>query len=93
MLAVLINVRGRVQGVGFRWWATGEARYRNLSGYAQNLPDGSVELRFQGEPEAVGRMVRLVTENPSTSSRPGEVVDYDLSRVEVVPGARAFSAR
>jgi len=33
MLAVLITVRGRVQGVGFRWWATSEARYLNLSGY------------------------------------------------------------
>lgn len=93
MLAVVITVRGRVQGVGFRWWASSEARYLGLSGYAQNLDDGSVEIRAQGEDEAVGRMIRLVVENPSTIARPGWVDDYDIAWVDVVPGARAFGYR
>jgi acylphosphatase len=93
MLAVLITIRGRVQGVGFRWWATGEARYLNLSGYAENLADGSVELRAQGEEEAVGRMIRLTIEQPSTTARPGRIDDYDLSWVDVIDGARAFGYR
>jgi acylphosphatase len=87
MLAVIITVRGRVQGVGFRWWATGEARRLNLSGYAENQADGSVEIRAQGEDEAVGRMIRLVTEEPTTTGRPGRVDDYDLKRVDVIPAA------
>lgn len=93
MLAVVITVRGRVQGVGFRWWAMGEARYLGLSGYAENLPDGSVEIRAQGEDEAVGRMIRLTVEQPTTTARPGRVDDYDLSWADVVPGARAFDYR
>jgi acylphosphatase len=93
MLAVLITIRGRVQGVGFRWWATGEARYLNLSGYAENHADGSVEVRAQGEEEAVGRMIRLTIEQPTTTARPGRIDDYDLTWVDVIPGARAFGYR
>jgi acylphosphatase len=93
MLAVLITIRGRVQGVGFRWWATGEARYLNLSGYAENKADGSVEIRAQGEDEAVGRMIRLTLENPTTTSRPGRIDDYDLKWVDVILGAKAFGYR
>ena len=92
-MAVLITIRGRVQGVGFRWWATGEARYLNLSGYAENLADGSVELRAQGEEEAVGRMIRLTIEQPTTTARPGRIDDYDLRWVDVIEGARAFGYR
>ncbi len=93
MIAVLITVRGRVQGVGFRWWAMGEARYLGLSGHAGNLADGSVEIRAQGDAEAVGRMIRLVSEFPSTTARPGQVDDFDIEWVDVVPGARAFGYR
>ena len=92
-MAVLITIRGRVQGVGFRWWATGEARYLNLSGYAENNADGSVEIRAQGEDEAVGRMIRLTLEDPTTTARPGRVEDYDLTWTDVVLGAKAFGYR
>ena len=93
MIAVVITVHGRVQGVGFRWWAMGEARYLGLSGYAENLADGSVEIRAQGDAEAVGKMIRLVSEFPSTSARPGHVDDVDLDQADVIPGARAFGYR
>jgi len=93
VLAVLLTARGRVQGVGFRWWAMGEARYLGLAGYAENKSDGSVEIRAQGEEEAVGRMIRLVVEQPTTTARPGRVDDYDLHRVELEPGAKAFGYR
>lgn len=93
MIAVVITVRGRVQGVGFRWWAMGEARYLGLAGYAENQADGSVAIRAQGEAEAVGKMIRLVSEQPSTSARPGQVDDIDLDWVDVIPGSRAFGYR
>jgi acylphosphatase len=93
MLAALITVRGRVQGVGFRWWANSEARYLNLSGYAENKADGSVEIRAQGEGEAVGRMIRLIVEEPTTTARPGRVEDYDVTWTDVIVGAKAFGTR
>lgn len=93
MLAVLMSVKGRVQGVGFRWWTQGEARYLGLSGYAENRADGSVEIRAQGEAEAVGKLIRMVSEQPTSRSRPGQVDDFAVKPVPVIPGSKAFSCR
>ena len=41
-------VRGRVQGVGFRWWTRARALELGLSGWARNLEDGRVEVVAQG---------------------------------------------
>jgi acylphosphatase len=48
-----VVVRGRVQGVGFRRYARDRAWDLGLSGWVRNLPDGSVEICFQGDPECV----------------------------------------
>lgn len=93
MIAVIITLRGRVQGVGFRWWAMEQARYLGLSGYAENLPDGTVEIRAQGEEEAVSKLIRLTVEKPPTSDRPGRIDDYDLRKTDVIPGAKGFGYR
>jgi acylphosphatase len=42
-------VSGRVQGVGFRAFVESIARELNLTGFIANLPDGSIEVRAQGE--------------------------------------------
>ena len=49
-------MRGRVQGVGFRWWTTRQARALGLSGTVRNLSDGSVEIHVCGEPEALDEL-------------------------------------
>ncbi len=41
-------VRGRVQGVGFRWYVLREANRLKLTGYVRNLPDGGVEVCAHG---------------------------------------------
>jgi acylphosphatase len=43
-----IHVRGRVQGVGFRWSAVREAKIRGIKGIVKNLPDGSVYIEAEG---------------------------------------------
>jgi acylphosphatase len=45
-------VRGRVQGVGFRWWTRSRARELGLAGWARNLEDGRVEVVAQGSKAA-----------------------------------------
>lgn len=50
MLAVIMTVQGRVQGVGFRWWALGEARYLGLSGYAEIRPMARWRSALRAEP-------------------------------------------
>lgn len=44
-------VRGRVQGVGFRYHARAQARSLGLAGWVRNRSDGQVELRFEGPRE------------------------------------------
>lgn len=71
---VTVNVRGRVQGVGFRWWTRTRALELGLGGHARNTSDGRVEITAQGSRGAVTRLIDLLSEQPSTTHRPGEVV-------------------
>jgi acylphosphatase len=48
-----ITIKGRVQGVGFRWSAAGEARKRDITGFAENRRDGSVYIEAEGSPDMV----------------------------------------
>ena len=47
------RVRGRVQGVGFRWWTRGRASDLGLRGTVGNHPDGTVEVHAAGDVEAL----------------------------------------
>lgn len=51
-------VSGRVQGVCFRLYAEDEARFRKISGWIRNAPDGRVEGVFEGDRTAVEAMLR-----------------------------------
>jgi acylphosphatase len=66
-------VRGRVQGVGFRWWARARALELGLVGSATNLPDGRVQVVVEGDRGTCERLLALLQEQPSTASRPGKV--------------------
>ena len=43
---------GRVQGVGFRYYAVNKANQLGLTGWVRNLPDGTVEMEVQGNEPA-----------------------------------------
>ena len=47
------RVRGRVQGVGFRWWTHRRASHFGLRGTVRNRPDGTVEVHAAGEMAAL----------------------------------------
>jgi acylphosphatase len=67
------RVHGRVQGVGFRWWARHRLDELNLAGTARNLDDGTVEVLAEGPEPACRRLLELLREQPSTAGRPGRV--------------------
>ena len=48
---------GRVQGVGFRYYAVNKANQRGLTGWVTNLPDGTVEMEVQGEEPLIDQLI------------------------------------
>jgi acylphosphatase len=63
-------VRGRVQGVGFRYFVVREARRLGLAGWVANERDGSVRAVAEGAPEAIDRIEDLLRSGP-----PGSMID------------------
>jgi acylphosphatase len=58
-------VRGRVQGVGFRYFARQRAEAHGVSGFVRNLPDGSVEVHAEGPAEAMGAFEGDIRRGPT----------------------------
>ena len=61
------EVFGMVQGVGFRWFVARHARSLGLTGYARNLPSGSVEVMVDGPAEALPALERLLQAGPANA--------------------------
>jgi acylphosphatase len=59
------RVSGRVQGVGFRWWVSEEARALGLDGSVRNSPDGTVEVALGGDPGIVDQLALQLQRGPS----------------------------
>lgn len=57
-------VRGRVQGVGFRWSVRRRAEALGLIGFARNLMDGGVEVVARGEPHVLDELERYLATGP-----------------------------
>lgn len=65
-----VVVRGRVQGVGFRYATVRAALGHGVTGFVRNLPDGTVEAQVEGAPEDVDEMLAFLRAGP-----PGAVVE------------------
>jgi acylphosphatase len=62
-----VVVSGDVQGVYFRDSCRRVADAHRVSGWVRNLPDGTVEAAFEGEPDAVSRLVEWTRHGPRTA--------------------------
>jgi acylphosphatase len=76
MLRARLLVRGRVQGVSFRWSARHEAGRLGLSGWVRNEIDGSVQLEIQGERAAVDAMLAWCRRGPPGASVSGVETEW-----------------
>ena len=74
------RVKGRVQGVGFRWWAVEQAQGRGLRGWVRNREDGSVEVQAVGPVGAMDAFFQDLKEGPPAAR---------VERVEEVPSQGA----
>ena len=62
-----VAIRGRVQGVGYRYWVEQQARARGLEGWVRNRRDGSVEALFAGPPDVVSGMIASCRRGPASA--------------------------
>ncbi len=63
-LAVMIEVSGRVQGVGFRYQTQNKAVELGVTGFAQNRPNGNVYIEAEAESEALMEFVHWCRKGP-----------------------------
>jgi len=82
-------VRGRVQGVGFRWFVEREAQILQIAGWVRNDPDGSVEVLAVGTPEQLAGLRSRLQEGP----RAARVDDVEESEAAPVTGLTSFQVR
>ena len=79
-------VRGRVQGVGFRWFVEREARILGLAGWVRNNADGAVEVLAQGTREQLSGLRTRLQQGP----RAARVDDVDESEANLTQGLTTF---
>lgn len=82
-------VRGRVQGVGFRWFVEREAHILQISGWVRNNHDGSVEVLAMGTREQLTGLQSRLREGP----RAARVDSVEEVEAEPVAGLNSFQVR
>ncbi|MGA8541339.1 MAG: acylphosphatase [Terriglobales bacterium] len=82
-------VRGRVQGVGFRWFVEREAHLLRIAGWVRNNHDGSVEVLAMGTRDQLAGLRSRLQEGP----RAARVDEVEESNAEVVAGLNSFQVR
>src|SRR3984957_14680513 len=83
-----LQIYGRVQGVWFRDSVRRTAAEHGVSGWAENLPDGSVQVVLEGESDAVRAVAAFCRQGPEHAR-----VDRVDEREEPVEGLRGFEIR
>src|ERR1700716_4334682 len=79
-------VRGRVQGVGFRWFVEREAHVLGVSGWVRNNADGSVEVLAQGTRDQLSGLRSRLRQGP----RAARVDGVEESESQPVSGLSSF---
>jgi acylphosphatase len=62
-----VTIRGRVQGVGYRYWLEQQARARDLEGWGRNRRDGSVEALLSGPADSVAKLIAACRHGPASA--------------------------
>ena len=79
-------VRGRVQGVGFRWFVDHEARQLGLVGWVRNNIDGTVEVLAMGNDQQLATLFSRLRQGP----RAARVDDVQEIPAEPIEGLTTF---
>lgn len=82
-------VKGRVQGVGFRFFTCNHARKHHCTGWVKNRGDGSVELEVQGEEEALRVFQSEINAGPILS----KVRELTVTEIPVAADEQQFNIK
>ncbi len=82
-------MKGRVQGVGFRFFAVRAARRHGLDGWVRNLHDGGVEALAQGEPASLEAFGTELRRGPAGA----RVASVEEAEAAVDEGLEGFDVR
>lgn len=84
--AVHLIVKGRVQGVGFRYFVLTKAQARGVKGWVRNRMEGDVEVHVEGSPLAVGDLIEDIRRGPTY----GRVDFVDEAEIEATGSFQGF---
>lgn len=68
MKTIAIKVKGKVQGVGFRYFAMRHANEIGVNGYVKNLPNGDVYIEASGTNKQLEQLILLCNQGPAHSN-------------------------
>jgi acylphosphatase len=89
MKRLSIVVKGKVQGVGFRYFTEDKAAAYLLTGWVRNSRDGSVEIEAQGDSGSLTLFCGEIKEGPVAAS----VRDLIIGELPIVQGEKDFVVR
>lgn len=77
---------GRVQGVGFRYFAQMKASKFNITGYVRNASNGNVEMEAQGSEEDINKMVMDLRKGNGFI----RVDNFSMKKIDLIPDEKRF---
>jgi len=84
-----LRIRGRVQGVAFRWHTRAAARRLGLTGWVRNEPDGSVRVVAEGSRAALEALAAWAAHGPDHARVTGREVSWS----QATGGEQTFEIR
>lgn len=86
MIRYYVVLDGRVQGVGFRYFAQSNAIKLNLTGWVRNMDNGMVELEVQGVEEKVNKFLSIIRRGNSFIN----VNDFSVKKIDIISTEEKF---
>lgn len=82
MQRIRIIVHGLVQGVGYRYNTRGEASRLGLTGYVENLSNGTVLITAEGSPQVLEQLLTWAQQGPPAARVEAIEVTYEPANGE-----------
>ncbi|WP_300382936.1 acylphosphatase [Clostridium sp.] len=89
MIRYYILAKGRVQGVGFRFFVQMNSTFLGLTGYVRNLNDASVEIEVQGTYDSINNLIELINKG----NRFIKIDTLEVKEITIVSSEKKFIIR